>query len=74
MKGLRSGFVPSQRDGGFGAQPSALYSQWLLSYRGQRAELSLIEAAAGQVTDGFTLTGHWGSVIVIQLVLLGLSN
>lgn len=63
-----------KRDGGIGAQPSALYSQWLLSNHGQKAELSLIEAAAAQVTDGFTLAGHRGSVIVIQLVLLGLSN
>lgn len=38
------------------------------------AEPSLIDVAAGQVTDGFTLAGHWGIVIVIQLVLFGLSN
>lgn len=49
-------------------------SRWLLSYHSRIAELSLIEVAAAQVTDGFTLTGHWGSVIVVQLVLLGLSN
>ena len=36
--------------------------------------LSLIEVAAAQVTDGFTLAGHWGSVIVVQLVLLGLPD
>ena len=74
MTGLRSGLMPFQRDGGIGARPSALYSQWLLIYHSQKAELSLIDAAAAQVTDGFTLAGHWGSVIVIQLVLLGLSN
>lgn len=57
-----------------GALPSALYSQWLPSYHSQKIELSLIEAAAAQVTDGFTLSGHRGSVIVIELVLLGLSD
>lgn len=38
------------------------------------AELSLIDVAAAQVTDGFTLSRHRGSVTVIQLVLLRLSN
>lgn len=74
MTRLRSGFMPSLRDGGIGARPAALHSQWLPSYHGQKAQLALIEAAAAQVADGFTLAGHWGSVIVIQLVLLGLSN
>lgn len=32
----------------------------------------LIDAAAAQVADGFTLAGHRGSVTVVQLVLLGL--
>lgn len=36
--------------------------------------LALIEAAAAQVIDGFTLSRHRGSVIVIQLVLLGLPD
>lgn len=57
-----------------GAWPSALYSQWLLTYHSQKIELSLIEAAAAQITNSFTLAGHWGSVIVIKLVLLGLSD
>lgn len=34
----------------------------------------LIDTAAAQVADGFTLAGHWGSVIVVKLVLLGLFN
>lgn len=49
------------------------HSQRLLSYN-RRAQLALIQVAAAQVTDGFTLARHWGSVIVIQLVLLGLSD
>lgn len=53
---------------------SALYSLWLLSQDGQKSELSLIDVAAAQVTDGFTLAGHRGSVVVIQFVLLGLAN
>lgn len=57
-----------------GAQPSALYSQWPLSYHSQETQLLLIKAAAAQVTDGFTLAGHRGSVTVIELVLLGLSD
>lgn len=61
-------------DGGIEAQPSTFYSQWLPSYRGHTAELPLIEAAAVQITDGFTLAGHRGSVIVVELVLLGFSD
>lgn len=72
VTGLRRGLLQAKRDGGIGAQPSALYSQWPLSYH--RAELALIEAAAAQVTDGFTLSRHRGIVIVVQLVLLGLSD
>lgn len=35
---------------------------------------SLNDAAAAQITDGFTFSRHRGSVIVIKLVLLGLPN
>lgn len=61
-----------RRTEAFRSQPPALFIQRLKSYRGQKAELSLIDAAAAQVADGFTLAGHRGSVTVVQLVLLGL--
>lgn len=74
MTKLSDGFTLSLWDGGIGAQPPWFYSQWLLCYHSRAAELPLIQTAAVQITDGFTLAGHWGSVIVIELVLFGLSN
>lgn len=61
-----------RRTEAFRSKPPALFIRRLKSRRDQKAELSLIDAAAAQVADGFTLAGHRGSVTVVQLVLLGL--
>lgn len=62
--------LEGRRHLGLSRLPSLFNDCWVSAAK--KAELVLIDAAAAQVADGFTLAKHRGSVTVVQLVLLGL--
>lgn len=63
--------MSSEGDGGIKGTAISPLQSILLGYHSNK---SLNNTAAAQITDGFTLSRHRGSVIVVQLVLLGLPN